>query len=150
MYSLASSRNSESAHDYKGDINMAIISCPECGREVSDQAAACINCGNPIASGNANMKFCKFCSERIHADAVMCPKCGRQVEELKAEKNSQPVVYMNAGGASSSSSSSSSAAASGHDRVPYRQSCLLHIILFIFTGGIGNIIYYFWARDRYY
>ena len=129
---------------------MAIINCPECGNAVSDQAASCVVCGNPIASRNMNMKFCKFCSERIHIDAVMCPRCGRQVEELKTEKNSQPVVFMNAGGASSSSSSSSSAAASGHGRVPYRQSCLLHIILLIFTGGIGNIIYYLWARGRYY
>jgi zinc-ribbon domain len=28
---------------------MALISCPECGREVSDQAPACPHCGAPIA-----------------------------------------------------------------------------------------------------
>ena len=28
---------------------MALIHCPECGREVSDQAAACIHCGYPLA-----------------------------------------------------------------------------------------------------
>ena len=27
---------------------MALISCPECGRDVSDQAAACPNCAYPI------------------------------------------------------------------------------------------------------
>lgn len=27
---------------------MAMIQCPECGREVSDQAAACPNCGCPL------------------------------------------------------------------------------------------------------
>lgn len=27
---------------------MAIIRCPECGKEISDRAAACPNCGNPI------------------------------------------------------------------------------------------------------
>ena len=28
---------------------MALIHCPECGKEVSDQAAACIHCGYPLA-----------------------------------------------------------------------------------------------------
>lgn len=29
---------------------MAIINCPECGKEISDKAIACPNCGMPIAS----------------------------------------------------------------------------------------------------
>ena len=28
---------------------MALIHCPECGKEVSDQAAACIHCGYPLS-----------------------------------------------------------------------------------------------------
>ena len=28
---------------------MALIKCPECGKEVSDKAQACINCGYPLA-----------------------------------------------------------------------------------------------------
>ena len=28
---------------------MALIKCPECGREISDKAKACIHCGYPIA-----------------------------------------------------------------------------------------------------
>lgn len=27
---------------------MALIECPDCGREVSDSAAACIGCGRPM------------------------------------------------------------------------------------------------------
>lgn len=33
---------------------MALISCPECQREVSDQAGACPHCGYPIASSSCN------------------------------------------------------------------------------------------------
>lgn len=29
---------------------MALIVCPECGRQVSDKAAACPNCGSPISA----------------------------------------------------------------------------------------------------
>jgi hypothetical protein len=29
---------------------MALVECTECGESVSDQAAACVNCGAPIAS----------------------------------------------------------------------------------------------------
>lgn len=27
---------------------MALIKCPECGREISDKAIACPNCGSPV------------------------------------------------------------------------------------------------------
>ncbi len=30
---------------------MALIKCSECGKEVSEKAATCPNCGAPIASG---------------------------------------------------------------------------------------------------
>lgn len=39
-------------------------------------------------------KFCKFCGEKIAADAVLCPKCGRQVEELKSAQV-QPSIVIN-------------------------------------------------------
>lgn len=29
---------------------MALIDCPECGKQISDRAPACIHCGNPIAA----------------------------------------------------------------------------------------------------
>ena len=29
---------------------MALIKCPECGKEISDKASACINCGFPLAA----------------------------------------------------------------------------------------------------
>jgi len=32
----------------KRDNNMALIKCSEYGKEISDKAAACPNCGNPI------------------------------------------------------------------------------------------------------
>ncbi len=31
---------------------MALIKCPECGKEISDKATACIQCGCPIKTSN--------------------------------------------------------------------------------------------------
>ena len=41
------------------------------------------------------MKYCKFCGEQIHEDAIICTKCGRQVEELKGNYQQQPNVVIN-------------------------------------------------------
>lgn len=38
---------------------MALINCPECGKEISDKAASCPNCGCPIkiiSSENTHMQ----------------------------------------------------------------------------------------------
>lgn len=37
---------------------MALIKCPECGKQVSDKAPACPGCGSPIDT------------------SIRCPKCG--------------------------------------------------------------------------
>lgn len=42
----------------------------------------------------ADMKFCKFCGNRIPMDAVICVHCGRQVEELR-QAAAQPVIINN-------------------------------------------------------
>jgi hypothetical protein len=36
------------------EFAMALIQCQDCGREVSDRAAACLNCGAPIAAQTDN------------------------------------------------------------------------------------------------
>lgn len=35
---------------------MALIKCPECGKEISDRAGACPNCGCPIADAPTSIK----------------------------------------------------------------------------------------------
>lgn len=50
---------------------MALISCPECGKEISDKALSCPNCGNPINQQSQQEEY------------LCCPKCGSR--ELHAE-----------------------------------------------------------------
>ena len=36
---------------------MALIKCPECGKEMSDKAQACIHCGCPLLNGKVYIKM---------------------------------------------------------------------------------------------
>jgi rRNA maturation protein Nop10 len=61
---------------------MALINCPECNKEISDKAVACIHCGYPLD------KITKTCEQDIKykkenqmslkesIDSIKCPKCG--------------------------------------------------------------------------
>ena len=41
-------------------------------------------------------KFCEFCGNKVHIDAVMCPKCGRQIGKLKVDvDDSNPQIIIN-------------------------------------------------------
>ena len=53
---------------------MALIKCTECGKDVSDKAAACPNCGNPITKQDDALAKSNIC----------CPKC--KSNELHAEQ----------------------------------------------------------------
>lgn len=42
----------------------------------------------------SNLKFCKYCGEKIPMDAVVCTFCGRQVEMLQSQPP-QPIIINN-------------------------------------------------------
>ncbi len=48
---------------------MALIKCPECNREISDQAISCPNCGMPIKRPSLESV------KREDKDLLHCPKC---------------------------------------------------------------------------
>lgn len=57
---------------------MALIKCPECGKEVSDKASTCIHCGFPLKRENnipsfTGMNICPKCGEINKA--TECPLC---------------------------------------------------------------------------
>lgn len=51
---------------------MAIIKCPECGHQVSDQAKTCPSCGIEIAG---KVMKCPECGEAVFNNQDMCPGC---------------------------------------------------------------------------
>lgn len=66
---------------------MAMIKCPECGKEISENATSCPNCGNPVKkvqtppstpNFQGPVKMCKKCKEFMPKNYKICPKCGRK------------------------------------------------------------------------
>jgi RNA polymerase subunit RPABC4/transcription elongation factor Spt4 len=57
---------------------MAMIKCKECGKEMSDHAIICPNCGceNSII-------FCLECNKQLSSKASICPNCGCPVKKNK-------------------------------------------------------------------
>lgn len=55
---------------------MALIKCPECGKEVSDKAAVCPNCGVEIAPAEVKAVICPECGSEIDPVQNICKNCG--------------------------------------------------------------------------
>ena len=53
--------------------------CKNCGKEVNQNAAVCLNCGVMVGMGN---KFCPQCGFEPDPLAVICVKCGRELKKI--------------------------------------------------------------------
>ena len=71
---------------------MALINCPECGKEVSDKAGTCPNCGYPLKKNKGTpsftgMNICPKCGEVNRA--TECPMCGTEMIDCHCTECSQ-------------------------------------------------------------
>lgn len=71
---------------------MTLRPCPECGRQISDEAEDCPGCGAPQPCR------CADCGTPVDDDATECPECGRVFEEEEEEEeglsaNAQLAVF---------------------------------------------------------
>lgn len=52
---------------------MALIQCPECGREISDKSKACVHCGYPLAElWRPEVKTYKVILVSVGAQTIQC------------------------------------------------------------------------------
>lgn len=52
--------------------------CKNCGKEIADNAAVCVNCGVPVGKGSS---FCHNCGTETNDEAAVCVKCGVSLNE---------------------------------------------------------------------
>lgn len=76
-------------------------------------------------------KFCKYCGEKIPADAIICTKCGRQVEELGKRNADQSIVINNTANATV-------------DARGFGRKCdkMISLLLCLFLGWCGGHKFY--------
>lgn len=60
---------------------MAIISCPECNKSLSDKAIHCPNCGYPV-SGDKPSDQCEDCGKPVLNGLSSCAACGCPVNAI--------------------------------------------------------------------
>lgn len=58
---------------------MSLIKCSECGKQVSDRAKSCPNCGNPIMYESD--RVCEHCGGSVYDNATICVHCGKEIKE---------------------------------------------------------------------
>ena len=58
---------------------MALIKCPVCGREISDQSKQCVHCGFVLVRTNTQ-KICRECGHVLSENDTICRNCGCPVD----------------------------------------------------------------------
>lgn len=58
---------------------MSLIKCEDCGKEISDKAESCPNCGCPVELKNEKI-ICEDCGKEIDVKCKSCPNCGCPIE----------------------------------------------------------------------
>ena len=66
---------------------MAMITCPNCGEQVSDKAKKCVHCGTILIQ--EEKKKCAECGIELEEGAIECPNCGCPVDEMKVSDNQE-------------------------------------------------------------
>ena len=61
---------------------MAMITCPNCGEQVSDKAKKCVHCKTILIQ--EEKKRCAECGAELEEGTTECPNCGCPVEEINA------------------------------------------------------------------
>lgn len=68
---------------------MAMITCPECGQEISDKSKKCVHCGKVLVEEVTPKKFCSECGKEVDISATECPYCGCPLDEDEKEIKQQ-------------------------------------------------------------
>ena len=104
---------------------MALIKCPDCGKDVSDSAKNCIHCGCVLKEETIK---CPECGTETPSSAEACGNCGYGFDK-STESNTNPVIVKEAKGALSKKLLTVSA-------IIFLVIALLTIILSFFESGV--------------
>ncbi len=65
---------------------MALINCPNCGKQISEKATKCIHCDFELNKKSEDI-ICPDCGANISKDVKVCPNCGCPIETKDSNDN---------------------------------------------------------------
>ena len=92
------------------------------------------------AEAQQPQKFCKYCGQKIAADAVLCIHCGRQVEELAGAQGNQPNIVINNANANTNTNANVNVVAAG--ALKKEKNKWVAVLLCFFLGYLGAHRFY--------
>lgn len=69
---------------------MALIKCPECGRDISDKSYSCIHCGLPLRSNvtsSSQQSYQQYQQPQQNRNVLHCPYCGSHYITYQREQS---------------------------------------------------------------
>ena len=67
---------------------MAMITCPNCGEQISDKAKSCVHCG--VSLQPEEKMVCEECGAELEGGIEICPACGCPVAKSGEEATDVP------------------------------------------------------------
>ena len=64
---------------------MALVNCPNCNQQISDQAKRCVHCGTEL--NRIIPTICPECGTKIIEGQSICSVCGYPIEPVFKEEN---------------------------------------------------------------
>lgn len=128
---------------------MALISCSECGGQVSSTAAACPHCGAPVSAAPAvEERKCEECGAVLPEGAAACPNCGCPAENVAAQPAPAPrPAYIAPTVAPATARAQLGSAKLRIEENVARKTALANAWLFL--AAAATIVMYFVAYEKY-
>lgn len=63
------------------------MNCRNCGKEVSENAVACMSCGCDPRKGD---KYCPNCGAEVSKEQIVCVKCGGALKKITGNESASP------------------------------------------------------------
>ena len=74
---------------------MALIQCPNCGKEISDKAQSCVYCGCTFSQ--EAKKTCPECGNELEQDVSVCPQCGYPMGAVDTQEPAEDGTQISVG-----------------------------------------------------
>lgn len=71
---------------------MGLITCPKCGKTISEKATVCPHCGSNVSKHNLIM--CEDCKKEYDISMAACPNCGCPNSTIKQKKKKHKSVII--------------------------------------------------------